>query len=128
VFYPSNFPKKVLARIADIFYDDVRCGFFHENMARQRIQFTQESYFGAFNANFPRVKGKPNINGQITGIVINPGRLLDEVEAHSKEYIGKLRDKNNTRLRRNFKRACAILWPAPSGPPLEFGALENPLV
>ena len=102
VFSSPRNPEHVLLRIADVLYEDARCGFFHDNMIRSRIFFANDAH-EAINPNLPKVNGKIDLNGDISAIIINAEKFLDEVESHFKMYVEQLRDKNNHDLRENFK-------------------------
>jgi hypothetical protein len=118
VFLPGNIEKELLERIAEVLYEDARCGFFHDNMIRSRIFFSLDNsrYSAPFNITLPKINGKIDYNGEIQSIIINTEMFLNEVEGHFEEYIKKLRDKNNLDLRERFKEAWEIKHP-PGRPP-----------
>ena len=39
VFRPSRLPESLIHEVADVFYGDARCGFFHDGMFRDHIFF-----------------------------------------------------------------------------------------
>jgi len=119
VFSSPGNPEHVLLRIADVLYEDARCGFFHDNMIRSRIFFANDVP-EAINLNLPRVNGKIDLNGDIKAIIINAEKFLDEVESHFKMYIEQLRNKNNHDLRKNFKKIWLKKYPRGS-PPIGIG-------
>ena len=114
VFLPGNLEKELLERIAEILYEDARCGFFHDNMIRSRIFFSldRSKYSAPLNITLPKkATGEIDFNGEIQSIVINAEMFLKEIEAHFDEYIKRLRDQNNHDLREKFREAWETKHP-----------------
>lgn len=128
VFSSPKNPEHILLRIADVLYEDARCGFFHDNMIRSKIFFADAPLApGPVHANLPKVNGRTDFGGNISAIIINAEEFLDEVKSHFRTYINQLRDKNNHNLREKFK----TIWLKKNPPGLTrqigdfMGSLEN---
>jgi hypothetical protein len=109
VFKNSGVNEALLGRVADTLYEDARCGFFHDGIFRERILFSG-NFDGSLLMTMPRVNGKPDVNGEIQSIVINPKHFIQTIETHFMDYVRLLRDSANTELRDNFKKAVEIKW------------------
>lgn len=109
VFQSSGFPVDFLKRVAEILYQDARCGFFHDNMFKRRIHLADSG--AAINANVRKINGKIDPNGEITAVIIDARVLLQEVEKHFQEYLRRLRDPNNHELRDRFTAFWKRLYP-----------------
>lgn len=108
-FRQSHLDETLLGRIADVLYQDARCGFFHDSMFRQRIYFSH--YFGGPLAiTLPKVGGIIDQTGAIESIVVHPAEFFRFVEGHFKGYVGRLRDTSETDLRVRFEQACRLKW------------------
>jgi hypothetical protein len=100
--------ESVLGRIADLLYEEARCGLFHEGMMREHIFFGNAP--GELMVTVPRVDGKIDENGRIQSVVIDPRKFFVVVERHVTEYLKSLRDPSNAELRENFKRTIVLRW------------------
>jgi hypothetical protein len=105
----SGHSESLLGRIADLLYDEARCGLFHEGMLREHIFFGNVTA-GELLITLPRVDGKINQNGPIKSIVIDPHKFFIVVERHITEYLKSLRNPDNAELREHFKRAVDLRW------------------
>ena len=110
VFQSSGFQEDFLRRVADILYEDARCGFFHDNMIRKRIFFKKAE--SAICPNVPKVNGQIDIHGEITAIIIDSEKLLNEIENHFTQYIRSLRDQTGTNLRNDFSNVWKSNYPS----------------
>lgn len=97
-------PPDFRQRLAGDFYRAVRCGLFHSGMTgykilvgRKRSQAIEVSVH------------KPT--GATGAIVVDPEKLLDEVDAHFAGYLAQLRAPANTELRERFSRAWELKNP-----------------
>lgn len=93
--------------LANLHYEDGRCGLFHDGMLRGAI------YVGPGTAPISATIEKST--GRVAGILINPEMFLDEIEAHSDQYIAKLRDPSNADLRKRFNAAWESKNPDTTG-------------
>jgi hypothetical protein len=100
--------ESLLGRIADMLYDEVRCGLFHEGMTREHILFGNAA--GELMATLPRIDGKIVEDGRIQSVLIDPRKFFIVVERHATQYLKSLRNPNSTELRENFKRAVELRW------------------
>src|SRR5262249_41589874 len=70
--------------------------------------FGAELYFPrkvrALEVTVSRVNGRPNPNGEIQSVLINPGELWKTLERRFAEYVAFLRDPRQVQLRANFKK------------------------
>ena len=72
VFAHTGLPHGLLTRIADLLYDDARCGFFHDGFFRARVVLSTKGK-GALEVTVPKVDGKPNPEGRDTiGPTVTP--------------------------------------------------------
>jgi hypothetical protein len=104
----SGYSESLLSRIADMLYDEARCGLFHEGMLREHIFFGNAP--GELLITVPRVDGKLDETGPIKSVLIEPRKLYIVVEQHVTQYVKSLRDPSNAGLRENFKRAVDLRW------------------
>ena len=109
VFGSAKLTHALLGRVADILYQDARCGFFHDGIFRDRVLFA-EAVQGELLVTVPKVNGQPDENGAIESVVINPKRFYNAIESHFARYIAGLRDTGNRVARENFKKAVDIKW------------------
>jgi hypothetical protein len=106
VFRKAPISESLRARIADMLYEDARCGLFHEGMLRERIYIANAA--GELVVTLPRADGKFDKNGPIQSVVIDPRKFYIVVERHVMEYIKSLRDPSNAELRENFKKTVDL--------------------
>jgi hypothetical protein len=105
----AGLSESLLGRIADMLYEEARCGLFHEGMLREHIFFGNAP--GELMVTFPRVGGKIDETGPIKSVLIDPQKFYIVVERDVTEYLKSLRDPSNAELRDNFKRAVDVRWP-----------------
>jgi hypothetical protein len=98
-----------LGRLAEVLYEDARCGFFHDGAGRDRILFS-DNLTAEFVVTVPNVAGKPDEAGIIQSVLINPKSFYGRVETHFVAYVKALRDAANPELRANFKAAVDTKW------------------
>jgi hypothetical protein len=109
VFRTTGVDPGLLGRVADVLYEDGRCGFFHDGLFRHRIFFHGKP--GAvLEITVPRVNGSPDPNGTIQSVLIDAGAFLDQVERHFEELVARLRDAQNADVRSRFFVFCKELW------------------
>ena len=92
-----------IEKLADLLYEEARCGLFHEGMIRHRILLAK--------ASAPISVSAHKTTGEIGAIVIDPGKFLGAVEVHFTDYIAKLRDTKNPDLRSKFNAAWELKNP-----------------
>jgi hypothetical protein len=100
--------ESLLGRIADMLYDEVRCGLFHEGMMREHIFFGNAG--GELMVTLPRIDGKIVEDGRIQSVLIDPRKFFVVVERHATQYLKSLRNPDSIELRENFKRAVDLRW------------------
>ena len=89
-------PPGFLEELAEMLYEDARCGLSHDAMTRRRIMLSH-------HAKAPIGASVNMATQKIAATIVNPRKWLDEVEAHLKEYVTRLRDPKNVDLRRKFE-------------------------
>lgn len=109
VFKSSGLKEAILGRIADVLYKEGRCGFFHDGMFRAKLLF-KELKNKDMLVTVPKVNRKPDEEGKIQSIVIDPCKFYAVVERHFNSFINQLRDESNISLRDSFKEACELKW------------------
>ncbi len=80
------------------FYEQARCGLFHDGMIRRSIRISNQ--FGAA------------IEEKDGTLLLNPNRLLDVVRGDHALYVRDLLDPKNDDLRGKFKRTWESRWSA----------------
>ena len=89
VFMFSGSEPITLEKIADEFYKEGRCGFFHDGMIRAKILFAPEMD-EALRATLPKVNGEIDMDGEIESIFINPNEFLLFIEGHVNSFLNDL--------------------------------------
>ena len=83
----------LIERLLKAFYKDVRCGLYHQAMTRHGVLLS-----GAY----PRAITFHDIDGK-TLIYINPGPLVEHLQAHLSDYILHISDPANVDSRNLFE-------------------------
>ena len=92
----NNYPGDFIEKTAVAIYKGVRCGMYHDGMARAGVLIS-----GEFK---DPLAYDPN-NGMI---LINPHKVVKDLKIHFYTYIQSLRDPNNEEKRRNFERRFGL--------------------
>jgi hypothetical protein len=109
VFRSSGINEALLTRVAQVFYDDARCGFFHDGMFRERI-FFESLENGVLLITLPKTDGRIDENGEIQSILVDPKRFAVAVERHFVKFITILRNPTETEQRTKFESMCRDKW------------------
>lgn len=117
VFQGRNVSERLLGRIADVLYEDARCGFFHEASFRIRVYFSAH-FGGPIAATLPKIGGVIDESGTIESLVVHPRECFAFLCGHFERYLEALRDPSNVDLRRRFEDACRIKWKLGETPPV----------
>jgi len=80
VFKITKQDEGLLKKAAQILYEDIRCGFFHDGIFRDRIFLVDRGF--ALEITVPKKKGILDIHGQIESIMIDPRLFFDAIEKH----------------------------------------------
>lgn len=75
VYSPSKLPVIALENIANVLYEDARCGFFHDSMFRDRIYFADLPNGAPLSITVPLKNGVPDEAGEIQTILVNPAQF-----------------------------------------------------
>ena len=110
VFGQSGPPLDLFSRVAEVLYEDGRCGFFHDGMLRSRI-FVGELRKDDILITLLRKKdGSVDHDGQIQSILIDPRRFMATIERHFIDYLLCLRSPQQTLKRGNFEKIAKEKW------------------
>jgi len=85
-------------------YEDGRCGFFHAGITRSRF-ILRDAEDGE---PIIRVKPDPTNQGIALRVFLDRRKFVDRVCQHFKDYIARLRNPTETKLRQTFERALRI--------------------
>jgi hypothetical protein len=110
VFGQSAHPLDLLVRVAEVLYEDGRCGFFHDGMLRSRI-FVVELQNHDMLITLPRKQDRSiDLNGEIQSILIDPRYFMAAIERHFIDYLLSLRNPQQKLKRENFQRIAKEKW------------------
>lgn len=76
-------------------YNQLRCGMFHRGITKGKVTVVRGTMH-------PLVVIRTGT--EVTGITVDPWRLLSAIELHLTEYVNELRSGANAVLRQNFAR------------------------
>ena len=83
--------------LINLLWSSVRCGLFHNGMTDDGIFINADKENNQEITLF-KVKGENKV-------LINPHKFLDKINEHFKDYITKLKNPENIKLRENFEKA-----------------------
>ena len=89
-------PDEMVKSVIDDVYNQLRCGLYHDGAARGRIILRHDT--GAIG--FVHEPAHPY---EIVTIVIDPWQVLARVKTHFAQFLGELRDPNQSTLRSTFE-------------------------
>lgn len=92
----------LLETTLDTFYEDGRCGFYHFGMTRERFLLrddVQPIRIGVDPANPTTAKQ----------VILDRRKFVDRVCEHFQNYIARLRNPKEAKLRENFKKALKLV-------------------
>ena len=92
-FNDTSFKEDFKERMADMFYDHVRCGILHQAETKSNTKIK-------INDNLPIVKYAKNENG----LIINRTKFHKKLISIINSYIKDLRNPTNEDLRKNFQK------------------------
>jgi len=110
VFNSSEYPPELLKRVADIVYEDARCGFFHDGVLRARIYLAELNKHDMLITLPRKPDGKVDINGKIESILIDPKYFMAAIERHFIDYLLCLRNPEEKTKRENFIKIAKDKW------------------
>ncbi|HOU96479.1 MAG TPA: hypothetical protein PLN06_07635 [Bacteroidales bacterium] len=108
VFPLLNNDERLLKTIHSAIYDQVRCGFAHDGMFRNRVFFSNIPSKPII-CSFPKINGVLD-SSQIESIVINPKLLFESVKNHFEDYLKILRKGTDLKLKQNFEAIVKLKW------------------
>lgn len=98
----------VSGKITDAIYNQVRCGFAHDGMFRNRVFFSRVRP-DAILLTWPKKNGAL-VFTQVESIVINPPRFYECIKIHFDGYMKSLREAAVPEMKRAFRDAVALKW------------------
>lgn len=109
VFGVDSSGSHIFDRVVDSLYGEVRCGFAHDLLSRNRVFFSTVRP-QAFNVTWPRKDGAFVTDGELESVIINPSRYCEAIELHFNKYIAALRNESDAEMKKNFLSAVDIKW------------------
>jgi hypothetical protein len=100
--------EELLSRVANVIYEDARCGFFHDGMFRDHILFWPKG--PVLTVTLPKKNGQLVESGEIKSIIICVDEFLIAIERHFASFLSRLRDSSQTKQRCKFERICQDKW------------------
>jgi hypothetical protein len=91
-------------------YAQVRCGFAHDGMFRNKVFFSSSPRKKAILITWPKKDGRFDVSRGVASIVINPSRFYECIKLHFDSYVARLRAGTDAELRRAFESAVKIKW------------------
>jgi hypothetical protein len=110
VFSSSGHTADLLSRVAEIIYEDGRCGFFHDGMLRSRIFLTELDKLDKLITLPRKPDGTVDVNGNIQSILIDPRYFMAPIERHFIDYLLSLRNPKQVLNRENFLKIAKEKW------------------
>ena len=110
VFSASGHAANLLNRVAEIMYEDGRCGFFHDGMLRSRIFLTELNQIDMLITVPRRSDGTVDVNGKIESILIDTKYFMAAIERHFIDYLLCLRNPEENVKRENFLKIAKEKW------------------
>lgn len=110
IFSASGHAANLLNRVAEIMYEDGRCGFFHDGMLRSRIFLTELNQIDMLITVPRRSDGTIDVNGKIESILIDTKYFMAAIERHFIDYLLCLRNPEENVKRENFLKIAKEKW------------------
>lgn len=109
VFSLRGQSEQITTKIIAALYVNVRCGFAHDGMFRNRV------FFGRIRSEpilitWPIKNGVFDESGEIESILINPVKFFDAIQTHFNGYVTGLREGADASMRQAFETAVALKW------------------
>ncbi len=95
--------------ISTALYESMRCGFAHEGMAKNGVNFSLVRSEPIL-VSYPKKNGSPDLFSKPAAFIVNPEVFVKGVEAHFSRYVSDLRRSRDPVLSANFKRAAELKW------------------
>jgi hypothetical protein len=92
----TDLKPAVLAAFSKEFYHQVRCGLLHQGLTRGKVAITKDA--GAALAI------SVDAVGALQRVIIDPWLFLTHVDAHFRQYMGRLRNTSEFGLRSAFEK------------------------
>jgi hypothetical protein len=109
IFQAEGQPEEVQEAVANAIYRAIRCGFAHDGMPKQGVNFSL-AYLKPFLVTWPMKDGRFLPAGKLESVIVNPKLFVDRIEKHFDGYIRDLRRGADEALVSNFNKAVAMKW------------------
>jgi hypothetical protein len=109
IFQAEGQTEELQKAIANALYSALRCGFAHDGMPKQGINFSL-AFQKPFLITWAMKDGAFVATGKLQSAIVNPKLMIDRIEKHFDTYICDLRRGTNATLIANFKKAVAMKW------------------
>lgn len=113
VFPIQHYDKNADSAIHRAIYNQVRCGFAHDGMFRNRIFFSDVPSKPLI-ISFPKKNGTLNTT-QIESIVINPRLFFESIKNHFEDYLKNLRTGTGATIKQSFDAIVKLKWALDEG-------------
>jgi hypothetical protein len=94
-------------------YNQVRCGFAHDGMFRNRVLFSDVPSKPII-ISFPKKNGVIDTT-QIESIVINPMLFFESIKNHFEDYLKNLRTGTDANIKQSFEATVNLKWALDEG-------------
>jgi len=109
VFPPPAGAEHVFNQVVDHLYRQLRCGFAHDGMFRNRVFFSRARPEPIL-VTWPRKEGKFDQAGSLESAVVNAPQLGERIDRHFSAYVASLRNEQDAELKANFLAAVSLKW------------------
>lgn len=105
LFPPNDFSEKIINAV----YEQVRCGFAHDGMSRNRV-YLSRIFKEPMVISISKKDGELDPRGHVESILVNPERLYASIKAHFEDYVQRLRDPSQGEIKKAFEREARTRW------------------
>lgn len=109
VFTVETQEPNLQTQIAEAMYQQLRCGFSHDGMFRNRVFFSRSGQKPIL-VTWPKKNGVFDLSGEVKSIMINPTLFFDSIKFHFDGYVKKLRNNPEAAVKLAFENAVKLKW------------------
>jgi hypothetical protein len=109
IFQAKGQTEEMQNAIANALYSAFRCGFAHDGMPKQGVNFSL-TFPKPFLVTWPMKDDAFVATGKLQSAIVNPKLMIDRIEKHFDGYVRDLRRGTDATLVANFKKAVAMKW------------------
>jgi hypothetical protein len=95
----TDLKPEVLQAFSNEFYRQVRCGLLHQGLTRGKVAITKGAVVALAITTIPAGAAE-----SLQQVIIDPWLFLAHVDAHFRQYVGRLRDPGEAALRSAFEK------------------------